>query len=78
MSPQPQPKAPAGQAQSATPWASVEAMFNKQKSYFASDATKSYEWRVDQLNRLGRMLRENYRRFADAAGRAEHRAGGRY
>src|SRR5467141_4078264 len=67
MSTQPQPKAPAGQAQSATPWASVEAMFNKQKSYFASDATKSYEWRVDQLNRLGRMLKENYQRFADAS-----------
>src|SRR5260221_4179699 len=42
-------------------------MFNKQKSYFASDATKSYEWRVDQLNRLGRMLKENYQRFADAS-----------
>jgi aldehyde dehydrogenase (NAD+) len=67
MSTQPQPKAPAGPTQSATAWASVEALFNKQKSYFASDATKSYEWRVDQLDRLGRMLKENYQRFADAS-----------
>src|SRR6202007_907697 len=67
MSTQPQPKAPAGPTQSATAWASVEALFNKQKSYFASDATKNYEGRVDQLDRLGRMLKENYRRFADAS-----------
>src|SRR5262245_39777159 len=44
-------------------------LFNKQKAYFASDATKSYEWRVDQLNRLTRMLKDNFERFADAARR---------
>src|SRR5246127_1354625 len=44
----------------------AEDLFNKQKAYFASDATKSYEWRVDQLNRLTRMLKENFERFADA------------
>jgi aldehyde dehydrogenase (NAD+) len=37
------------------------------KAHFASDATKSYEWRVDQLERLVRMLKENYQRFADAS-----------
>ena len=31
----------------------------RQKAYFNTDATKSYEWRVDQLNRLERLLREN-------------------
>jgi aldehyde dehydrogenase (NAD+) len=41
--------------------------FDRQKAYFASDATKSYEWRVDQLDRLSRMLKENFQRFADAS-----------
>jgi len=44
----------------------AEDLFNKQKAYFASDATKTYEWRIDQLNRLTRMLKENFERFADA------------
>jgi acyl-CoA reductase-like NAD-dependent aldehyde dehydrogenase len=44
----------------------AEDLFNKQKAYFASDATKTYEWRIDQLNRLTRMLKENFGRFADA------------
>ena len=42
-------------------------LFNKQKAYFASDATKTYAWRIDQLNRLTRMLTENFERFADAS-----------
>src|SRR5215813_13257104 len=46
---------------------SVRQLFEKQKAYFASDVTKSYEWRVDQLDRLTRMLKENYERFANAA-----------
>src|SRR6516225_402037 len=45
----------------------AEDLFNKQKAYFASDATKSYEWRVDQLNRLTRMLKDNFDRFAEAS-----------
>src|SRR6266481_5366915 len=57
----------AGSTQFATSWASVEALFNKQKAYFDTDATKAYEWRVDQLDRLVRMLKENYQRFADAS-----------
>src|SRR6201987_829348 len=48
-------------------WSSVEELFRKQKAYFDKDATKSNEWRVDQLNRLVRMLKENYQRFADAS-----------
>jgi aldehyde dehydrogenase (NAD+) len=44
-----------------------EDLFNKQKAYFDSDATKPYEWRIDQLDRLIRMLKENYKRFSDAS-----------
>src|SRR5271154_398895 len=57
----------AAMAQSASEEARAEALFNRQKAYFASDATKSYEWRIDQLDRLIRMLKENYKRFADAS-----------
>ena len=52
-----------------TPWASTEELFRKQKAYFDTDATKTYEWRVDQLDRLVRMLKENYERFAAASRR---------
>jgi aldehyde dehydrogenase (NAD+) len=45
----------------------AQDLFNKQKAYFASDATKTYEWRIDQLNRLTRMLKENFERFANAS-----------
>ena len=62
-----QPSGSQARTQLATSWASVEALFNKQRAYFASDATKSYEWRVDRLERLVRMLKENYQRFADAS-----------
>src|SRR5262245_32452789 len=47
--------------------ASVRQLFEKQKAYFASDVTKSYEWRVEQLDRLIWMLKENYERFSEAA-----------
>src|ERR1700730_674327 len=50
-----------------TSWRAVEELFRKQKAYFDTDATKTYEWRVDQLDRLVRMLKENYERFADAS-----------
>jgi aldehyde dehydrogenase (NAD+) len=45
----------------------AQDLFNKQKASFATDATKTYEWRVDQLDRLTRMLKDNYQRFADAS-----------
>src|SRR5271154_2471316 len=45
----------------------LQEVYDKQKAYFASDATKSYEWRIDQLDRLIRMLKDNYQRFADAS-----------
>src|SRR5262245_34400379 len=59
--------AQAGFTQSATAELRVQDMFEKQRAYFSTDVTKSYEWRVDQLDRLIRMLKDNYERFADAA-----------
>ena len=43
-----------------------ENIFNRQKAYFASNITKSYEWRVDQLDRLARMLSEHTNEFYEA------------
>lgn len=54
-------------SQPTSEWGSVEELFGKQKAYFATDATKTYEWRVDQLDRLASMLKENYLRFAEAS-----------
>src|SRR5215831_12716906 len=42
-------------------------LFERQKAYFASDVTKSYEWRVEQLDRLIRMLKENHELFSEAS-----------
>src|SRR5258708_18311299 len=58
-----------GPLQSTSERGSTEELFGKQKAYFDTDATKTYEWRVDQLDRLVRMLKENYERFADASRR---------
>src|SRR5580700_10352921 len=38
---------------------SFQKIFNKQKAYFDSDATKSYEWRIDQLTRLENLCNAN-------------------
>ena len=57
----------AAMAQSASEQARAQDLFNKQKAYFDSDATKTYEWRIDQLDRLIRMLKDNFQRFADAS-----------
>lgn len=42
------------------------SIFDKQKDRFYSDATKSYEWRMDQLDRMERMLIENKDAFCAA------------
>ena len=34
-------------------------LFDAQKAYFATNVTRTYEWRVEQLDRMGRMIREN-------------------
>src|SRR5580693_1170873 len=41
-------------------------IFDAQEALFASGATRTHEWRVDQLDRMARMIRENERRFQEA------------
>jgi aldehyde dehydrogenase (NAD+) len=43
-----------------------EDIFNRQKAYFATNTTKSLEWRLDQLDRLARLLSEHANEFYDA------------
>ena len=43
-----------------------QEIFDKQKAYFDSDATKSYEWRIDQLTRLENLVNENSQALEDA------------
>jgi aldehyde dehydrogenase (NAD+) len=44
-------------------------IFDRQKAYFATNVTRSYEWRLDQLDRLARMLSEHTNEFYDALSR---------
>ena len=43
-----------------------QEVYDKQKAYFDSDATKSYEWRIGQLTRLENLLKENAQALEDA------------
>jgi len=43
-----------------------QKIFDAQKALFATGVTRSYEWRVDQLDRMARMIRENEARFQQA------------
>ena len=43
-------------------------LFDRQKAYFNTNTTKSYEWRIDQLDRLSRMLSENMSALSEAVG----------
>ena len=36
-----------------------QSLFDAQKSYFASNVTRSHAWRVEQLDRMGKMVKEN-------------------
>jgi len=36
-----------------------EPLFDNHKAYFNTNVTKSYQWRIEQLNRLARLLTEN-------------------
>src|SRR5215470_12207966 len=36
-----------------------ESLFFAQKSYFACNVTRSHAWRVEQLDRMGKMVKEN-------------------
>jgi aldehyde dehydrogenase (NAD+) len=40
-----------------------QPIFDEQKDYFNSDATKSYEWRIEQLDRMAKMLTRTMRSF---------------
>jgi aldehyde dehydrogenase (NAD+) len=44
-------------------------IFNRQKTYFATNITRSYEWRVDQLDRLARLLSEHTNEFYEGLSR---------
>ena len=46
-----------------------QQIFDKQKAFFNTDITKSYEWRVEQLDRMARMLNENKDDLYDAVSR---------
>jgi aldehyde dehydrogenase (NAD+) len=46
-----------------------QKMFDAQKAYFATGVTRSYEWWVEQLDRMGRMIKENEAAFQDAIAR---------
>jgi aldehyde dehydrogenase (NAD+) len=48
---------------------SYEDTFSRQKAYFETNITKSYEWRVDQLDRLAQLLSEHKNEFYDALSR---------
>jgi len=41
-------------------------IFDAQKALFATGVTRSYEWRVEQLDRMASMINENQRRFHEA------------
>ncbi|MGK6341917.1 aldehyde dehydrogenase family protein [Chryseobacterium sp. DT-3] len=43
-----------------------QSIFDIQKEFFYTDATKTYEWRIDQLNRLEKMFTENQEVFCQA------------
>jgi aldehyde dehydrogenase (NAD+) len=43
-----------------------QPLLDAQREHFLTDATKSYEWRIDQLNRMERMLLDNQDAFCAA------------
>ena len=44
-------------------------IFDAQKALFASGVTRTYDWRVEQLDRMARMIGENEERFQKAMAR---------
>src|SRR5580693_3857242 len=43
-----------------------QKIFDAQKALFATGVTRTYEWRVEQLDRMARMINENEQRFQGA------------
>src|SRR5262245_65427060 len=46
----------------------AKAAVQCQKEYFNTNITKSLEWRVEQMDRLSKMLSENMNAFSEAVG----------
>src|SRR5271163_4768589 len=46
-----------------------QELFDRQKRHFATGVTRSHAWRVDQLDRMGRMLKENEAALQNAIAR---------
>ena len=46
-----------------------QKIFDAQKASFATGVTRSYEWRVGQLDRMGRMIKENEAALQEAIAR---------
>nr|WP_199082845.1 aldehyde dehydrogenase family protein [Pedobacter sp. ASV19] len=45
---------------------SYQSLFDKQKALFYTDTTKTYQWRMDQLDRLEKLLTDNQKAFCMA------------
>src|SRR5271169_3797967 len=43
-----------------------QSKFDAMKARFASGVTRTYEWRLDQLDRMARMISEHEQRFQEA------------
>ena len=48
---------------------SVQDMFDRQKRHFATGVTRSYAWRIEQLDRMARLVGENEAALQKAIGR---------
>ena len=48
---------------------SLQELFNRQKRYFATGVTRSHAWRIEQLDRMARLVRENEAALQDAIAR---------
>jgi aldehyde dehydrogenase (NAD+) len=46
-----------------------QALFDRQQSHFATGVTRSREWRIEQLDRMGRLIVENEAALQQAIGR---------
>lgn len=46
-----------------------QQIFDQQKAHFLTDITKSYEWRIDQITRLEKLLSENQAAICEALGK---------
>src|SRR5260370_42518604 len=53
-------------ANTGKPMSNLRTLFELQKTIFLTDKTQSYEWRIEQLDRLKKMLTENQQALKDA------------